>query len=77
VSNFGQDRHPAWYYNLRANPEAEVVVGGVRRRVRAVAVEGPRRAEIWQSAQRVYPGFSEYESRAEHRQIAMFALNPL
>ena len=28
ASNFGQTRHPAWYYNLRANPAAEASVDG-------------------------------------------------
>jgi F420H(2)-dependent quinone reductase len=24
ASNYGEDQHPAWYYNLRTDPEAEV-----------------------------------------------------
>src|SRR6185437_5338707 len=28
ASNWGQRRHPAWYYNLRSHPEAQVVVDG-------------------------------------------------
>jgi len=26
ASNYGQQRHPAWYYNLRANPAGEIAV---------------------------------------------------
>ncbi len=76
ASNFGQRRHPSWYHNLRAHPEAEVTVDGTRRRVRAVEAEGERRAEIWQESLRVYPGFSEYERRAPHRHISVFVLEP-
>ena len=76
ASNWGQSRHPAWSHNLRAHPEAQVVVSGVGRRVRAVDVDGARRAEIWQQALRIYPGFDQYERRASHRRISVFVLEP-
>jgi deazaflavin-dependent oxidoreductase (nitroreductase family) len=76
ASNFGQRRHPAWYHNLRAHPEAEVAVDGTRRQVRAVEVEGERRERIWQAGLRVYPGFGQYERRASHRHISVFVLEP-
>jgi deazaflavin-dependent oxidoreductase (nitroreductase family) len=74
ASNFGQQRHPAWYYNLRAHPDAQVVIDGVSRPVRAVEADGERRAEIWREGLRVYPGFSQYERRASHRRISVFVL---
>jgi deazaflavin-dependent oxidoreductase (nitroreductase family) len=77
ASNFGQYRHPGWYHNLRAHPDAEVVVDGSRRRVRAVEADGERRIEIWQEGLRVYPGFGQYERRASHRRISVFVLTPM
>jgi deazaflavin-dependent oxidoreductase (nitroreductase family) len=74
ASNWGRQHHPSWYHNLRAHPEAQVIVDGTSRRVRAVEVDGERRAEIWQTALLVYPGFSEYERRAPHRRISVFVL---
>jgi deazaflavin-dependent oxidoreductase (nitroreductase family) len=76
ASNFGQSRHPAWYYNLRRDQDAEIVVNGTRQRVRAVEAKGRRRAEIWEAGLRVYPGFGQYERRAAHREIAVFELMP-
>lgn len=76
ASNFGQRRHPGWYYNLRAHSEAEVAVDGVKRPVRAAEVVGEERARIWQEGLRVYPGFAQYERRASHRDICMFVLRP-
>ena len=76
AANWGQDQHPAWYYNLRANPEAEIVVHGIHRRVRAVMAEGERRALIWQEGLRVYPGYRQYERRTSHRRITVFVLEP-
>ena len=76
ASNFGQARHPAWYHNLRAHPDAEAVVDGARRRVRAVEADGERRAQIWQQGLRMYPGFDQYERRASHRHITVFVLEP-
>jgi deazaflavin-dependent oxidoreductase (nitroreductase family) len=76
ASNFGQHRHPAWYHNLRAHPDAEVVIDGRHRHVRAVEAEGERRAEIWSEGLRVYPGFAQYERRASQRRISVFVLEP-
>ena len=76
ASNYGQEHHPAWYYNLRSHPDAEVVVHGQRRRVRAAEATDDRRARIWQDALRLYPGFSQYERRAAHRSISVFVLEP-
>ena len=77
ASNFGQYRHPAWYHNLRANPEADVAVDGVQRHVQAVEAIGDRRARIWKEGLRTYPGFDQYEERASHRQISVFVLEPV
>jgi deazaflavin-dependent oxidoreductase (nitroreductase family) len=76
ASNFGQHHHPAWYYNLRAHPEAEVVIDGVRRAVRAAEAPEEQRTRIWEQALRVYPGFGQYERRAAHRRISVFVLAP-
>lgn len=74
ASNFGQERHPAWYHNLRANPVGEVAIDGVSRRFRAVEADGDRRARLWEQGLRVYPGWTQYEDRASNRQIAVFVL---
>jgi deazaflavin-dependent oxidoreductase (nitroreductase family) len=75
ASNFGRAKHPAWYYNLHANPTGEVTVGGLTRPFRATVAEGDERARIWAEGLRVYPGWSHYEERASHRQIDVFVLH--
>jgi deazaflavin-dependent oxidoreductase (nitroreductase family) len=77
ASNFGQGHHPAWYHNLRAHPEAEIAVDGRRERVRAVPVEGERRERIWRAGLEMYPGWTQYERRAQGRRIVVFVLEPL
>lgn len=73
-SNFGQTRHPAWYYNLRADPAAETYVDGTRTKVIAVEAVGDRRAAIWQQALQLYPGYRTYDRRATEREIVVFVL---
>jgi deazaflavin-dependent oxidoreductase (nitroreductase family) len=75
ASNYGQDHHPAWYYNLRANPEGHISIDGTVRRFRAREPDGEERARIWREGLRVYPGWSQYERRASHRRIAVFLLD--
>lgn len=73
-SSYGQERHPGWYYNLRADPNGEVAVGDERRRFHAVEAKGEQRERIWQQALETYPGFATYEKRASHRDIAVWVL---
>jgi deazaflavin-dependent oxidoreductase (nitroreductase family) len=74
ASNYGQEHHPAWRFNLHSNPACEVTVAGVTRPVRATVAEGDARERIWQEGLRVYPGWSQYERRASHRKIDVFIL---
>ena len=64
ASNFGRDRHPGWYYNLRANPQAQVNMYGHLFECRAREVSGIEYLELWERAVRYYPGFAVYARRA-------------
>jgi len=75
-SRFGSTRHPGWYHNLRARPEAEVEIGGERRRYAAREADDDERAEIWRRAVEMYPGYEKYRSRAG-RTIPVIILTPL
>src|SRR5580693_3545333 len=59
-SNGGNDHAPAWSYNLKANPDAEVELRGDRRQVRARVAEGEERADLWQKVNQQYAGFADY-----------------
>jgi deazaflavin-dependent oxidoreductase (nitroreductase family) len=43
ASNFGRPRNPAWYYNLRANPNATIARNGMSREVVARELSGSER----------------------------------
>jgi deazaflavin-dependent oxidoreductase (nitroreductase family) len=74
-SNAGNERAPAWSFNLKANPEAEVEIRGNRSSVRARVADGEERAELWKKANEVYEGFDSYDARTS-RDIAVFVLEP-
>ena len=74
ASNFGNPRHPAWYYNLAANPQAEVTIAGERFPARAHLLDGEERAQCWEIAAGSYPGYNLYEKKAGERVIPVFLL---
>lgn len=74
-SNAGHRNEPAWSFNLKANPEAEVEIGRKRHPVRARIAEGEERAEFWRKINEQYSGFDDYEARTD-REIAVFVLEP-
>jgi deazaflavin-dependent oxidoreductase (nitroreductase family) len=75
ASNFGRQHHPAWYYNLKADPRATVEVRGVAREMVAQELHGAERERMYMRGVDVYPGFTLYQRRA-HRDIPVFALAP-
>ena len=74
ASNWGQAHPPVWEHNLRADPAATIAIGRRTRRVRAVAVEGERRERIWRDGLEIYPGWSQYERRADGRRFRIYVL---
>jgi deazaflavin-dependent oxidoreductase (nitroreductase family) len=74
-SNAGNERAPAWSFNLKANPDAEVEIRGTRRAVRARVAEDEERAELWRKFNHLYEGFDDYDARTS-RDIAVFVLEP-
>jgi deazaflavin-dependent oxidoreductase (nitroreductase family) len=75
ASNFGGVRHPAWYYNLKANPEATVAIGRDTWQVTARLATPRERDEIWAKGVKIYPGWRKYEARAGGRHIEAFVLS--
>jgi deazaflavin-dependent oxidoreductase (nitroreductase family) len=74
ASNFGGEKHPAWYYNLKANPEATVSIGRDTWHATARLATPAERDDIWAKGVKMYPGWRKYEVRAGDRQIEAFVL---
>src|SRR5438094_1119456 len=47
ASRGGDDQHPAWFLNLRDNPDVEVTTRGEKRRMRARVADATERARLW------------------------------
>jgi deazaflavin-dependent oxidoreductase (nitroreductase family) len=65
ASNGGNRNHPAWYLNLRAEPEAEVQVGRETKRVRAEEANAEERARLWPQAVKMYSGYERYQQETK------------
>ena len=74
-SNFAREQHPAWTWNLLANPDAWVEVKGRRIDVRARLVPDEEREATWATLERNWPGYRGYE-RSSGRELRIFRLTP-
>jgi deazaflavin-dependent oxidoreductase (nitroreductase family) len=63
ASNWGQDKHPAWYHNVKADPRVTVGSNGQSREYIAREVTGEEREACWQRALALYPGYGAYAVR--------------
>jgi deazaflavin-dependent oxidoreductase (nitroreductase family) len=75
ASKGGTPTHPAWYLNLKANPDVTVEVGDRKVRVRAEEVSGEEKARLWQKMSEMYPTYDDYQNKTE-RQIPLLVLHP-
>ena len=74
ASKAGAAKHPAWYHNLRANPETTVWAKGRSGRYRASVIEGPDYDRLWKKAADYYSGYDVYQQRAGDRKIPLVRL---
>lgn len=77
ASNMGQAKHPAWMYNLSANPDATLNVRGREFPVRARVADDADRERVWPAVIEVYPAYDTYLARASHRDIRVFLLDEM
>jgi deazaflavin-dependent oxidoreductase (nitroreductase family) len=75
ASNGGSHRLPGWCANLRARPDAEVLVGREWRPVRAREAAGAEHDRLWRMVNQAYPGYDRYLEWAG-RPIPLVVLEP-
>jgi deazaflavin-dependent oxidoreductase (nitroreductase family) len=65
--NAGSDRHPAWYHNLMANPEATVEVGSEAFSAVAVIADEAEREALYELFAAAYPVLDDYQAQTTRR----------
>ena len=76
ASAMGQERHPAWRYNLEANPQVEVQAQGQSFAARAQPLTDAEKQAVWAEIRRAIPQMKVYEKRTD-RNIRVFRLTRL
>lgn len=72
-TNWANEKHPAWTYNLLAHPEAVIEVRGRRYAVRASVIDGDAREHVWRHLESQWPQYQAYE-RDSGRTVRLFRL---
>ena len=75
ASKGGNPRHPAWFHNLRANPDTTVQIGSEVRTVRARVATPDERERLWPKAVSSYRPYASYQ-RKTTREIPLVILEP-
>jgi len=75
-SNFGRQRNPGWYYNLKKHPQCTALVDGRVQNYLARETQNEEREKYWNMAVSVYKGCELYRIRAAHRHIPVMILEP-
>jgi deazaflavin-dependent oxidoreductase (nitroreductase family) len=75
ASKGGNPRNPAWYHNLRANPDTTVQVGREKRPVHAHVASAEERKRLWPKVVDLYGGYADYQKRTD-REIPLVILEP-
>ena len=76
ASRGGDDRHPAWFLNLRDDPRVQVAVrGGPRVAMHASVATPDERARMWPQIAARHRNYAGYQKRTE-REIPLVLLRP-
>jgi deazaflavin-dependent oxidoreductase (nitroreductase family) len=73
ASAMGQQRHPAWRYNIEANPDVEIQMRGERFAARARLLPESEKAAVWDALRAAIPQLNVYQRRTS-RSIRVFGL---
>lgn len=76
ASKGGAASHPAWYHNVKANPDVEASTDGRPVPYRAHEAVGGERERLWALATTLYSGYDDYQAKAGDRTIPVIVLSP-
>jgi deazaflavin-dependent oxidoreductase (nitroreductase family) len=74
-SKGGQPTHPAWFHNVKANPDTMIQIGSVIRDVRARVATDEERDRLWPKFVAFYPGCDFFQRNAKGRKIPIVILD--
>jgi len=78
ASSYGRAKTPAWYFNLKANPDVRLEADGRSAAYLARETEGAERDRLFALARELYSGYGDYEERtAGIRRIPVMRLSPV
>ena len=76
ASRGGGDQHPAWFLNLRDNPDVEVTMKGKpKRRMVARVANAEERARLWPRVTADHENYAGYQTKTD-REIPLVLLEP-
>src|SRR5918993_5919681 len=77
ASRGGDDTHPAWLLNLRAEPMVEVATGeGPKRPMRARVADAQERADLWPKIPAAHEQYADYQTKTT-REIPLVFIEPV
>src|SRR5215467_3239769 len=77
ASRGGDDQHPAWFLNLRDDPQVQVAVSGGPRLPMLARIATPdERARMWPRIAASHRNYANYQKRTQ-REIPLVLLHPV
>lgn len=77
ASRGGDDAHPAWFLNLRDNPDVDVAYKGEpKRAMKAHVADAGERARLWPLVIKDHKNYADYQTKTE-REIPLVVLEPV
>ena len=74
-SRGGDNHHPAWFLNLRDNPDVELTLEGKTRAMNARVASKEEKTHLWPRVVEAYKGYGQYQTRTD-RDIPLVILEP-
>ena len=76
ASKVGQRTNPAWFHNVKANPDTTIQIGTEQGNVRSRVATEHERDVLWPKFVAFYPGYEFFQRNARNRTIPIVILEP-
>lgn len=74
ASNWGGQKNPSWYYNIKTNPEIQIMEHGKTYNATATLLDNEKYDEAFAWACEHYSGYKNYKERTSRKKIPIFHL---